>query len=262
MSGRQRGRGPRLGKCTRLSVTSHERGGTRSERRPASREDADEDTHRARRQRLCCRSCCRNRRKGYRTSSSCACVAHGRASEWPTEKRATDNDPDARDDGISVPERKKRCRQRRCRRHSSARSLGLAGDSCSRDRMERRALALNVASTRVGAVGGADRRRERRTPSRLPKSTSPSSSSSRPNRRHPPVPPRLAATTADYALADLASLPAQAARLLSRSLEPPPPNFPPGPDGDAAVELGADPIKYIVDAQKKHGDVVGLRLAG
>ena len=128
--------------------------------------------------------------------------------------------------------------------------------------MERRALALNVASTRVGAVGGADRRRERRTPSRLPKSTSPSSSSSRPNRRHPPVPPRLAATTADDALADLASLPAQAARLLSRSLEPPPPNFPPGPDGDAAVELGADPIKYIVDAQKKHGDVVGLRLAG
>ena len=218
MSGRQRGRGPRLGKCTRLSVTSHERGGTRSERRPASREDADEDTHRARRQRLCCRSCCRNRRKGYRTSSSCACVAHGRASEWPTEKRATDNDPDARDDGISVPERKKRCRQRQCRRHSSARSLGLAGDSCSRDRMERRALAPNVASTRVGAVGGADRRRERRTPSRLPKSTSPSSSSSRPNRRRPPVPPRLAATTADDALADLASLPAQAARLLSRSL--------------------------------------------
>jgi cytochrome P450 len=128
--------------------------------------------------------------------------------------------------------------------------------------MERRALAPNVASTRVGAVGGADRRRERRTPSRLPKSTSPSSSSSRPNRRRPPVPPRLAATTADDALADLASLPAQAARLLSRSLEPPPPNFPPGPDGDAAVELGADPIKYIVDAQKKHGDVVGLRLAG
>mmetsp|Transcript_15427 Transcript_15427/g.65067 ORF Transcript_15427/g.65067 Transcript_15427/m.65067 type:complete len:257 (+) Transcript_15427:718-1488(+) len=38
-------------------------------------------TCRARRQRLCCRSCCRNRRKGYRTSSSCACVAHGRASE-------------------------------------------------------------------------------------------------------------------------------------------------------------------------------------
>ena len=149
VSGRQRGRGPRLGKCTRLSVTSHERGGTRSERRPASREDADEDTHRARRQRLCCRSCCRNRRKGYRTSSSCACVAHGRASEWPTEKRATDNDPDARDDGISVPRRKKRCRQRRCRRHSSARSLGLAGDSCSRDRMERRALAPNVASTRA-----------------------------------------------------------------------------------------------------------------
>ena len=66
----------------------------------------------------------------------------------------------------------------------------------------------------------------------------------------------------DDALADLASLPAQAARLISRSLEPPPPNFPPGPDGDAAVELGADPLAFIVKAQASHGDVVGLRLAG
>lgn len=125
--------------------------------------------------------------------------------------------------------------------------------------MEGRALAPNVASTRVRAVRGVDRRRGRGTPSRAPspKSTSPPASS-----RPTPVPPRLAATTVDDALADIASLPAQAARLISRSLEPPPPNFPPGPDGDAAVELGADPLAFIVKAQASHGDVVGLRLAG
>ena len=66
----------------------------------------------------------------------------------------------------------------------------------------------------------------------------------------------------DDALADLASLPAQALRLIGRSLEPPPPNYPPGPDGDAAVALGADPLAFIVAAQASHGDVVGLRLAG
>ena len=66
----------------------------------------------------------------------------------------------------------------------------------------------------------------------------------------------------DDALADLASLPAQALRLIGRSLEPPPPNYPPGPDGDAAVALGADPLAFIVEARASHGDVVGLRLAG
>ena len=50
--------------------------------------------------------------------------------------------------------------------------------------------------------------------------------------------------------------------MIGRSLEPPPPNFPPGPDGDAAVALGADPLAFIVAAQASHGDVVGLRLAG
>ena len=66
----------------------------------------------------------------------------------------------------------------------------------------------------------------------------------------------------DGPLKDLAALPAQLARTLTRVLEPPPPNFPPGPRGDAAIELGADPLAYIVRAQREHGDVVGLSLAG
>jgi cytochrome P450 len=45
-------------------------------------------------------------------------------------------------------------------------------------------------------------------------------------------------------------------------MEPPPPGFPPGPSGDAAIELGADPLAFIAKTQLAHGDVVGLRLAG
>ena len=45
-------------------------------------------------------------------------------------------------------------------------------------------------------------------------------------------------------------------------LESPPPNFPPGPEGDVAVELGADPLKFLEKTQHDFGDVVGLKLAG
>lgn len=61
---------------------------------------------------------------------------------------------------------------------------------------------------------------------------------------------------------DLLDLPSQVARLVSRSLEPLPPGFPPGPSGDSAVALGADPLAFIVEASRTHGDVVGLKLAG
>ena len=74
--------------------------------------------------------------------------------------------------------------------------------------------------------------------------------------------PFVAIFAEDGPLKDLAELPAQLARTVARVLEPPPPNFPPGPRGDAAIELGADPLAYIVRAQREHGDVVGLSLAG
>ena len=164
MSGRPRGRGPRLGKCTRLSVTSHERGGTRSERRPASREDADEDTHRARRQRLCCRSCCRNRRKGYRTSSSCACVAHGRASEWPTEKRATDNDPVAMTGSEFLREKSAVVSVGVVVTHQRAASVSRATRALAigwRDARSRRTSRRRASASSAARTGGANAARRR-----------------------------------------------------------------------------------------------------
>ena len=42
----------------------------------------------------------------------------------------------------------------------------------------------------------------------------------------------------------------------------PPPNFPPGPAATpGAIELGADPLAYIVRAQREHGDVVAASLS-
>ena len=40
------------------------------------------------------------------------------------------------------------------------------------------------------------------------------------------------------------------ARAVEKALEPPPPGFPPGPDADSAVELGADPLAFIERAQR------------
>ena len=64
------------------------------------------------------------------------------------------------------------------------------------------------------------------------------------------------------ALEGVADVPAQLAKQLQRAAAPPPQGFPPGPAGDAAVELGADPLAFIVKTQRDHGDVVGLSLAG
>ena len=53
-----------------------------------------------------------------------------------------------------------------------------------------------------------------------------------------------------------------AARLW-RQLEPPPPGFPPGPSGDAAVALaGGQPLAYFEQLRREHGTVVGLLLGG
>ena len=40
------------------------------------------------------------------------------------------------------------------------------------------------------------------------------------------------------------------------------PRKPPGPQLDVSPQLIADPLTFIDDAQREHGDVVGLRLAG
>ena len=70
------------------------------------------------------------------------------------------------------------------------------------------------------------------------------------------------AATKDDALRDLKSLPDQLSKWAKRVLESPPPNFPPGPEGDVAVELGADPLKFLEKTKHDFGDVVGLKLAG
>ena len=52
-------------------------------------------------------------------------------------------------------------------------------------------------------------------------------------------------------------MPGTVARTVSRVMEPMPDGFPPGPSGDAAIELGADPLAFITKTQLEHGDVVG-----
>ncbi len=52
------------------------------------------------------------------------------------------------------------------------------------------------------------------------------------------------------------------ARFLAQLLEPFPPGFPPGPAGDAALELASGPLAFIERAARQHGGAVGLRLAG
>ena len=64
------------------------------------------------------------------------------------------------------------------------------------------------------------------------------------------------------ALRGVADVPSQLAKQLQRAAAPPPAGFPPGPPDDVAVALGADPLAFIVDTQRRHGDVVGLSLAG
>ena len=64
------------------------------------------------------------------------------------------------------------------------------------------------------------------------------------------------------ALRGVADVPSQLAKQLQRAAAPPPAGFPPGPPDDVAVALGADPLAFIVDTQRQHGDVVGLSLAG
>lgn len=53
------------------------------------------------------------------------------------------------------------------------------------------------------------------------------------------------------------AMPGNVARTVTKMMEPPPFGFPPGPSGDAAIELGADPLAFITKAQLEHGDVVG-----
>jgi hypothetical protein len=52
-------------------------------------------------------------------------------------------------------------------------------------------------------------------------------------------------------------MPASVVRTVVKVMTPPPFGFPPGPSGDAAIELGADPLAFISKAQLEHGDVVG-----
>lgn len=47
-----------------------------------------------------------------------------------------------------------------------------------------------------------------------------------------------------------------------KSLEPLPKGFPPGPEGDVAIDLVADPLAFTTQAARKHGGLVGLRIAG
>ena len=49
---------------------------------------------------------------------------------------------------------------------------------------------------------------------------------------------------------------------VQRSLTPPPPGFPRGPPGDAALDLLGDPLAFLERTQEQYGDVVGITLGG
>jgi cytochrome P450 len=76
----------------------------------------------------------------------------------------------------------------------------------------------------------------------------------------PPPPPPASLAAALRLVADAAA--SGAARARRALLEPPPPGFPRGPPGDAALALLQDPLKFIDDATRTYGDVVGLLLGG
>ena len=44
--------------------------------------------------------------------------------------------------------------------------------------------------------------------------------------------------------------------------QPLPPGFPPGPDGDVAIELGTDPLALLTRVTARYGGAVGVKLAG
>ncbi|KAL4425407.1 hypothetical protein ABPG75_009423 [Micractinium tetrahymenae] len=54
----------------------------------------------------------------------------------------------------------------------------------------------------------------------------------------------------------------QTAVRLWRQLEPPPPGFPPGPPGDAAVRMLQQPLDFLQEVRRRHGGVAGLLLGG
>lgn len=55
---------------------------------------------------------------------------------------------------------------------------------------------------------------------------------------------------------------AGAAQQVQRLVEPPPAGFPPGPRGDQAVRLIADPLRFLASTRAEHGPIVGLLMGG
>eukprot|EP00854_Cymbomonas_tetramitiformis_P001707 gene1707-2365_t len=47
-----------------------------------------------------------------------------------------------------------------------------------------------------------------------------------------------------------------------KGFEPLPKGFPPGPEGDVAIDLVGDPLAFTTQAARKYGGIVGLRIAG
>lgn len=95
-------------------------------------------------------------------------------------------------------------------------------------------------------------------------STQASSSSGAPNdeAHAPAMAGPLAPQVWAARLGELALAAQQTTVRLRRQLEPPPPGFPPGPPGDAAVRMLQQPLDFLQETWRQHGGVAGLLLGG
>lgn len=71
----------------------------------------------------------------------------------------------------------------------------------------------------------------------------------------------LIATLASHCLQKTTESLQQTQATLQQAIQPLPPGFPPGPDGDVALELAQNPLRCLESLKSRYGSLVGFKLA-
>ena len=71
----------------------------------------------------------------------------------------------------------------------------------------------------------------------------------------------LVTTLASHCLRRTSEAVQQTRATLQQAIQPLPPGFPPGPDGDVALELAQNPLQCLESLKSRYGSLVGFKLA-